>query len=155
MTVTRRTFLMQLAASSGYTAAAAALTTLGLGAPTIGHAGQTAPLQLAPSSGKGIKVLVLGAGIAGLVSAYELRKAGYQVQLVEARDRVGGPCHSIMTWHGDRLSRLLLCIRRTRSGMWARSLRISATPSTASSTRFGTRTAEAPRRNLTWPGAIV
>lgn len=81
---------MQLAASSGYTAAAAAITTLGLGAPTIGLAGQSAPLHLAPSSGNGVKVLVLGAGIAGLVSAYELRKAGYQVQLVEARDRVGG-----------------------------------------------------------------
>src|SRR5450830_922444 len=91
MTVTRRTFLMQLAATSGYTAAAAAMTTLGLGATTIASAAvQNPPLQLAPGSGKGIKVLVLGAGIAGLVSAYELRKAGYQVQLIEARDRVGG-----------------------------------------------------------------
>lgn len=90
MTVTRRTFLMQLAATSGYTAAAAAMTTLGLGAPTIAAAGDAPTLQLAPGSGKGIKVLVLGAGIAGLVSAYELRKAGYQVQLIEARDRVGG-----------------------------------------------------------------
>ncbi|MYN29405.1 flavin monoamine oxidase family protein [Duganella levis] len=91
MTVTRRTFLMQLAATSGYTAAAAAMTTLGLGASTIAAAAvQLPPLQLAPGSGKGVKVLVLGAGIAGLVSAYELRKAGYQVQLIEARDRVGG-----------------------------------------------------------------
>ncbi|QJD93849.1 flavin monoamine oxidase family protein [Duganella dendranthematis] len=91
MTVTRRTFLMQLAATSGYTAAAAAMATLGLGASTIAAAAvQNPPLQLAPGSGKGVKVLVLGAGIAGLVSAYELRKAGYQVQLIEARDRVGG-----------------------------------------------------------------
>ncbi|WP_229223768.1 flavin monoamine oxidase family protein [Duganella sp. sic0402] len=91
MSVTRRTFLMQLAATSGYTAAAAAMTTLGLGAPTIASAAsQNPPLRLAPGSGKGVKVLVLGAGIAGLVSAYELRKAGYQVQLIEARDRVGG-----------------------------------------------------------------
>ncbi|WP_229258385.1 FAD-dependent oxidoreductase [Duganella rivi] len=67
------------------------MTTLGLGAPTIASAaGQTPALNLAPGSGKGTKVLVLGAGIAGLVSAYELRKAGYQVQLIEARDRVGG-----------------------------------------------------------------
>lgn len=90
MTVTRRTFLMQLAATSGYAAAAAAMTTLGLGAPGIAAAGDAPALQLAPGSGKGVKVLVLGAGIAGLVSAYELRKAGYQVQLIEARDRVGG-----------------------------------------------------------------
>jgi monoamine oxidase len=90
MSVTRRTFLMQLAATSGYTAAAAAMTTLGLGAPHVAAAAQVPGLQLAPGSGKGIKVLVLGAGIAGLASAWELRKAGYEVQLVEARDRVGG-----------------------------------------------------------------
>ncbi|MET0268335.1 MAG: flavin monoamine oxidase family protein [Duganella sp.] len=94
MTVSRRNFLVQLAASSGYAAAAAALTTLGLGASTLasaaGTSGYGAPLALAPGSGKGKRVLVLGAGIAGLVSAYELRRAGYQVQLIEARDRVGG-----------------------------------------------------------------
>ena len=90
MSVTRRKFLMQLAASSGYTAAAAAMTSLGLGATTLASAANALPLQLAAGSGKGIKVLVLGAGIAGLVAAYELRKAGYQVQLIEARERVGG-----------------------------------------------------------------
>ncbi len=35
-------------------------------------------------------VVVLGAGIAGLTSAYELLKAGYQVTLLEARQRPGG-----------------------------------------------------------------
>jgi monoamine oxidase len=93
MTVTRRNFLVQLAASSGYAAAAAAMTTLGLGSATLAAAGETggsAPLRLAPGSGKGLRVLVLGAGIAGLVSAYELRKAGYHVEVIEARDRVGG-----------------------------------------------------------------
>lgn len=90
MTVSRRNFLVQLAATSGYAAATAAMTTLGLGAPAIAAAGQAAAPQLVPGSGKGLRVLVLGAGIAGLVSAYELRKAGYEVQVVEARDRVGG-----------------------------------------------------------------
>jgi monoamine oxidase len=36
------------------------------------------------------KVLVLGAGLAGLVSASELLRAGYDVRVVEARNRVGG-----------------------------------------------------------------
>jgi monoamine oxidase len=91
MTVTRRNFLMRLAASSGYAAASAAMTTLGLGTPAIASgAGTAAPLRLARGSGKGKRVLILGAGIAGLVSAYELRKAGYQVQVIEARERVGG-----------------------------------------------------------------
>lgn len=90
MTVTRRSFLMQLAASGGYTAARAAMTTLGLGAIDVASAGTNAPLGLAPGSGNGRSVLVLGAGIAGLVSAWELRKAGYTVRVLEARDRVGG-----------------------------------------------------------------
>ena len=89
MSVTRRHFLMQLAASSGYTAAYAAMTTLGLGAVGM-TAAAAAPVLPPPGSGKGRRVLVLGAGIAGLVSAWELRKAGYQVQIVEARERVGG-----------------------------------------------------------------
>jgi monoamine oxidase len=40
--------------------------------------------------GKGTKVVVLGGGIGGLVSAYELRKLGYDVTLLEARERPGG-----------------------------------------------------------------
>ena len=84
MSVTRRHFLMQLAATSGYTAAHAAMTTLGLGAVGVAVAA-AAPVLPPPGSGKGRRVLVLGAGIAGLVSARELRKAGCQVRIVEAR----------------------------------------------------------------------
>ncbi|MES2255403.1 MAG: flavin monoamine oxidase family protein [Pseudomonadota bacterium] len=39
---------------------------------------------------KGASVLVLGAGLAGLTAAYELRKAGYKVQVLEYNDRAGG-----------------------------------------------------------------
>jgi len=39
---------------------------------------------------KGAKVLILGAGVAGMTSAYELSKAGYNVQVLEYNDRVGG-----------------------------------------------------------------
>ncbi|HYX19023.1 MAG TPA: FAD-dependent oxidoreductase, partial [Nostoc sp.] len=36
------------------------------------------------------KVLVVGAGIAGLTAAYRLRQAGVPVDIIEARSRVGG-----------------------------------------------------------------
>jgi monoamine oxidase len=50
----------------------------------------TGPPALAPDSGKGIRIVILGGGIAGLVSAYELRKAGYECTVIEARKRPGG-----------------------------------------------------------------
>jgi monoamine oxidase len=39
---------------------------------------------------KGASVLILGAGIAGMVAAYEMRKAGYKVQILEYNERPGG-----------------------------------------------------------------
>src|SRR5262245_14621958 len=48
------------------------------------------PLALEPGTHHGTKVVVLGAGMAGLSAAYELAKAGYECAVLEARDRVGG-----------------------------------------------------------------
>lgn len=41
------------------------------------------------------KVLVVGAGIAGLVAAYRLSQAGVPVDIIEARNRVGGRIHTL------------------------------------------------------------
>ena len=36
------------------------------------------------------KITILGAGIAGLVAAYELERLGHEVEIIEASDRIGG-----------------------------------------------------------------
>src|SRR3954454_5907248 len=87
MTLTRRALLEQVGAIGGAGAAYLAMEALGLAIPTPAGAES---FQLPRSSGAGKSVVVLGAGIAGLVSAYELRRAGYRVTVLEARDRIGG-----------------------------------------------------------------
>lgn len=87
MTLTRRHFLNAVGRTGGYSAVFGAMSALGLLAPIPAYAG---PPNLRPGSGRGIKVVILGAGIAGLVAGYELRKAGYHVTVLEARDRPGG-----------------------------------------------------------------
>ncbi|MGH2627962.1 MAG: flavin monoamine oxidase family protein, partial [Anaerolineales bacterium] len=41
------------------------------------------------------KVLVLGAGMAGLTAAYELSRAGHEVEVLEAQTRVGGRVYTM------------------------------------------------------------
>src|SRR5262252_7524274 len=41
------------------------------------------------------KIVVVGAGLAGLCAAYELQELGYDVTVYEVRDRVGGRVHSL------------------------------------------------------------
>jgi monoamine oxidase len=53
---------------------------------------------------KGASVLVLGAGLAGLVAAFELSKAGYKVEVLEYNGRAGGRCWTIRG--GDRYTEL-------------------------------------------------
>jgi monoamine oxidase len=54
----------------------------------------------APGAFRGIKVGVIGGGLAGLAAAYELRKLGYDITVFDAlEDRVGG---RIYTYYFDR-----------------------------------------------------
>jgi monoamine oxidase len=86
MGVTRRDFLLRVGQAGGYSATFLAMQGLGLMEPTRAIA---APLA-AQGSGKGVRVVVLGGGISGLVAAYELRSLGYDCTLLEARSRPGG-----------------------------------------------------------------
>ena len=98
MTLTRRTFLERLGAVGGYSAVYLGMEAMGLlNAPPA----SAEPFALPPGSGNGRKVAVLGAGISGLVSAYELKRAGWDVTVLEARDRVAGRVWTVRG--GDRI----------------------------------------------------
>ena len=45
-------------------------------------------------SGRAFDAIVIGAGAAGLAAAAELARAGRSVLIIEARDRIGGRCHT-------------------------------------------------------------
>lgn len=47
-----------------------------------------------------IPVIILGAGVSGLYAAYQLQRGGVDVQVVEARDRVGGRILGVAADHG-------------------------------------------------------
>ncbi len=98
MALTRRALLEGVGRVGGLGAAYMAMEALGLAIPTPAGAEN---FQLPSSSGNGRSVVILGAGIAGLVSAYELKRAGYRVTVLEARDRIGGRAWTIRG--GDRI----------------------------------------------------
>ena len=90
MPISRREFVSRIAHAGGYGAAFMAMHSLGL-LGTI-ESEQRKDFPLPASAGRGTKVIILGAGIAGLVSAYEMRRAGFLIaaMVLEARDRPGG-----------------------------------------------------------------
>jgi monoamine oxidase len=85
MTLSRREFLIRVGQAGGYSAAFLTMQSMGLMS-----ARAASPLAVAPGTGKGIKVAILGGGIAGLVSAYEMKALGYDCTVLEARTRPGG-----------------------------------------------------------------
>lgn len=89
--LTRRGLIQMVGAGGGASAAHATMSAMGLIAAPAAYAG--AP-ELPAGSGEGRRVAVLGAGIAGLVAAHELAKAGYEVAVLEATDRAGGRCRT-------------------------------------------------------------
>ncbi|KPA93805.1 MULTISPECIES: flavin monoamine oxidase family protein [Pseudomonas] len=100
MPLTRRQLIARVAAVGGLQAATAVMGLLGVDRQAAAGEENYAALPTA-AVGRGASVIVIGAGIGGLVSAYELNKAGFKVTLLEARDRVGGRNWTVR--QGDRV----------------------------------------------------
>lgn len=82
--ITRRRMLT--VAGAGAAVGGGALVAGALGAPSAKAVGAAEA-----------DVIVVGAGLSGLAAAMEVRDRGRSVILLEARDRVGGRCHNVVT----------------------------------------------------------
>ena len=83
--VSRRDLLSLIGTVAGSAAMYHAMTSLGFATESA----YKGPIKLSGDP-KGASVLILGAGLAGMLAAYELRKAGYEVQVLEYQGRPGG-----------------------------------------------------------------
>ncbi len=83
--VSRRDLLSLIGTVAGSAAMYHAMTSLGFASDSP----YKGPIKLGGDV-KGASVLILGAGLAGMTAALELRKAGYKVQVLEFNSRAGG-----------------------------------------------------------------
>src|ERR1700735_5283583 len=81
----RRDLLSLIGSVAGSAAMYHAMTSLGFASGS----GYKGPIALGGDV-RGATVLILGAGLAGMTAALELRKAGYKVQILEFNSRPGG-----------------------------------------------------------------
>ena len=84
--ISRREFLLKTTKAA---ATYPAMFALGMLPPAPAHSFNL------EESGKGKRIVILGAGLAGMLAAYELNKLGYSCTILEARNRAGGRCWSV------------------------------------------------------------
>ena len=128
--IARREFLENIGKAAGSTAMIRAMMAMGIGvgvsscgsssadSPTTQMNSNAQPISLGSysspksarpgdwpaNSGAGKSVVILGAGIAGMTSAFELQKLGYSVSILEATNRAGGRIRTIRS--GDVVNEL-------------------------------------------------
>jgi monoamine oxidase len=110
-TLTRRTFINLAGRAGGASAVYSTMAAMGLLATPTAYAG---PPVLPPGAGRGRRVVILGAGVAGMTAALELTKAGFDCVVLEARARSGGRCWTLRS--GDRIEES----ESTQTVGWAR-----------------------------------
>ncbi len=97
--MSRRRLLGMIGTIAGSTAMYHAMTGMGH-AQSSSYSG---PVKL-DGAPQGTKILVLGAGLAGMTAALEMRAAGYEVEVLEFREKAGGRCWTLRS--GDTYTEL-------------------------------------------------
>ena len=98
---TRRRFLETVGRVGGAAAVYESMVALGIvRVPDSAYAG---PPEMQAGSGDGKTIVILGAGVAGLTAAYELKKrnSGFNIIILEAQHRAGGRSYTVRT--GDKI----------------------------------------------------
>ncbi|GLS26301.1 flavin monoamine oxidase family protein [Marinibactrum halimedae] len=98
--ISRRSLLTVLGAVGGASAVYEAAGALGMVTPVL----PPQSLMLQPANPNKNTVAILGAGISGLMVAYELERAGYQCVILEASHRAGG--RNLTLRHNDLVDEL-------------------------------------------------
>ena len=87
--LTKRQLLQYVGSAAGAAGVYRTMAALGmLGVSSL--TGCSSPSAVSQSMGDGKRIVILGAGIAGLVAAYELDRLGYDCTILEATGRAGG-----------------------------------------------------------------
>ena len=90
------------------------------------------PLRVVAAPARRESVLVIGAGLAGLVAAYRLREAGKRVTIIEARDRSGGRVRTLRGFFDEGIYGELGAARIAETHEyvlhWLNDLRLSLVP---------------------------
>jgi monoamine oxidase len=87
--ISRRTFLQQFGLVSGSSLVFGAMDAWALTGQPAG------PRPELPRLTRNARVLILGGGLSGLAVGLELTKLGYDIQVLEARSRLGGLAHTV------------------------------------------------------------
>ncbi len=92
--ITKRSFLQSVGMIGGTAAVMTAMQGW-----DIGFASEVDRPPQMSTDGNGKKVIILGAGLAGMVLAYEMGKKGYNCKVIEALDYAGGRCVAARKGH--------------------------------------------------------
>ncbi len=95
--MTRRQVFARLGQIGGTALMIQGMSALGFMSSASARMGGAKTGILARNSGVGKSVAIIGAGVSGFTSAYELTQAGYDVTILEANNRMGGRSLTVRT----------------------------------------------------------